>query len=106
MGTTRLRWGLVGDNDGVAFVGRQRIWLAAWGRGSVVGVQSWGTKKGCAAPRVGGRSDICVVSNALFDPAPASAQLASVLCVFGLVEGGISFDRSFGEKRSAESMQH
>ena len=70
MGTTRLRWGLVGDNDGVAFVGRQRIWLAAWGRGSVVGGQSWGTKKGCAAPRVGGRSDICVVSNALFEKRP------------------------------------
>ena len=57
MGTTRLRWGLGGDNDGVAFVGRQRIWLAAWGRGSVVG----GTKavggKGCAAPRVA--RDLC-----------------------------------------------
>ena len=94
MGTTRLRWGLVGDNDGVAFVGRQRIWLAAWGRGSVVG----GTK----AVRPGWRA-ICVASNA---QNPCFVSFVTSTCVFGLVEGGISFDRSFGEKRSAESMQH
>ena len=33
MGTTRLRWGLVGDNDGVAFVGRQRMWCGSAGSG-------------------------------------------------------------------------
>lgn len=74
-----------------------------WQRG--VGARSWGGQRLWGVKdvlRPGWRA-ICVASNA---QNPCFVSFVTSTCVFGLVEGGISFERSFGEKRSAESMQH